>query len=95
MVTVDYGPKFKKTFKKIKNQSVKVQLKKQIKKIINNPDIGKPMRYSRKGTREIYIAAFRLSYAWIKDGEKIVFLDRKSTRLNSSHTDISRMPSSA
>ena len=24
-----------------------------------------------------------------------VFLDRKSTRLNSSHTDISRMPSSA
>ena len=26
---------------------------------------------------------------------KIVTLDRKSTRLNSSHTDISRMPSSA
>ena len=26
---------------------------------------------------------------------KILFLDRKSTRLNSSHTDISRMPSSA
>ena len=25
----------------------------------------------------------------------ISFLDRKSTRLNSSHTDISRMPSSA
>ena len=25
----------------------------------------------------------------------IAFLDRKSTRLNSSHTDISRMPSSA
>ena len=29
-------------------------------------------------------------------GEKITFTtDRKSTRLNSSHTDISRMPSSA
>ena len=26
---------------------------------------------------------------------EFVFLDRKSTRLNSSHTDISRMPSSA
>ena len=25
----------------------------------------------------------------------VVFVDRKSTRLNSSHTDISRMPSSA
>ena len=27
--------------------------------------------------------------------EKYTFIDRKSTRLNSSHTDISRMPSSA
>ena len=27
--------------------------------------------------------------------QKIIALDRKSTRLNSSHTDISRMPSSA
>ena len=30
-----------------------------------------------------------------KDKETVVILDRKSTRLNSSHTDISRMPSSA
>ena len=28
-------------------------------------------------------------------GAGVLFLDRKSTRLNSSHTDISRMPSSA
>ena len=26
---------------------------------------------------------------------EVIFIDRKSTRLNSSHTDISRMPSSA
>ena len=32
----------------------------------------------------------------VKEGdEQGVVLDRKSTRLNSSHTDISRMPSSA
>ena len=30
-----------------------------------------------------------------KAGKKTFILDRKSTRLNSSHTDISRMPSSA
>ena len=30
---------------------------------------------------------------WVTDGEMAE--DRKSTRLNSSHTDISRMPSSA
>ena len=29
------------------------------------------------------------------EAKNIVMLDRKSTRLNSSHTDISRMPSSA
>ena len=32
---------------------------------------------------------------WISAGQISAFADRKSTRLNSSHTDISRMPSSA
>ena len=30
-----------------------------------------------------------------KSGFQVVLIDRKSTRLNSSHTDSSRMPSSA
>ena len=33
--------------------------------------------------------------SYSKPGESQIILDRKSTRLNSSHTDISRMPSSA
>ena len=32
---------------------------------------------------------------WLEPGRYLVAGDRKSTRLNSSHTDISRMPSSA
>ena len=36
-----------------------------------------------------------LAFAGNKFGVKVVLVDRKSTRLNSSHTDISRMPSSA
>ena len=75
MVTVEFGPSFEKTFKKIKNLSVKTQLKKQISKIIENPEIGKPMRYGRKGTRELYVVPFRLSYTWIKEEDKMVFLD--------------------
>ena len=31
----------------------------------------------------------------MRAGETVIRQDRKSTRLNSSHTDISRMPSSA
>ena len=43
------------------------------------------------------ITTFFSSYLFFKSREipKLLSIDRKSTRLNSSHTDISRMPSSA
>ena len=52
-----------------------------------------------KGAAEgLRIAQDRLTH-WTSVGAQcsptVVRLDRKSTRLNSSHTDISRMPSSA
>ncbi|MCH8328823.1 MAG: type II toxin-antitoxin system RelE/ParE family toxin, partial [Nanoarchaeota archaeon] len=53
----------------------KEKIKKQIAKIIESPEIGKPMRYSRKGTRELHIQPFRISYAYMKDKNKIIFLD--------------------
>lgn len=74
MVVSDFSPKFEKRFKKIRNQDLKNKLKKQIEKIINNPEVGKPMRYARKGTREIYIPPFRLSYSYLKNKNKIIFL---------------------
>ena len=75
MVNVDYSPDFSKLFYKIKDKSSKEKIKKRITKIINNPEIGKPMMYNRKGTREVYISPFRLSYAYIEEEDKIVFLD--------------------
>ena len=36
-----------------------------------------------------------MNYLQTQDPEVAACIDRKSTRLNSSHTDISRMPSSA
>lgn len=59
----------------MKDQSLKIKIKKKILKIIDSPEIGKPMRYSRKGIREVYIPPFRLSYLYIKNDEKIVYLD--------------------
>ena len=50
---------------------------------------------SRKGKEAVVLNARRIHY-W--DGAASLSqlaVDRKSTRLNSSHTDISRMPSSA
>lgn len=75
MVNIEFGSSFEKVFKKINNLAVKDHLKKQIQKIIENPEVGKPMRYGRKGTREVYVVPYMLSYAWIKDEDKIVFLD--------------------
>ena len=75
MVIVDYEPHFKNIFKKIKNNSFHIRIKKQIQKIIKNPKVGKPMKYGRKGTRELYITPFRISYLYIEHENKIVFSD--------------------
>ena len=62
MVDIVFDPSFRKDFKKIKDQMIKQKIIKQLSKIKDNPKIGKPMRYARKGTRELYIPPFRLSY---------------------------------
>ena len=73
MVEVISDPDFKRKFKKIKDKPSKLKIIKQIQKIKDNPESGKPMRYSRKGTRELYIAPFRLSYKI--EGDLIYILD--------------------
>jgi len=62
LVVVIFDLLFEKNFKKIKNSSLKKKIIAQISKIKDNPEVGKPMRYGRKGTRELYISPFRLSY---------------------------------
>jgi mRNA-degrading endonuclease RelE of RelBE toxin-antitoxin system len=74
MVTVAYDPHFEKTLRKIKDVQLKDRVKQQILKIIGDPAVGKPMRYCRKQTREVYIPPFRLSYFYDRDADTIVFL---------------------
>jgi mRNA-degrading endonuclease RelE of RelBE toxin-antitoxin system len=73
MVEVRFDRKFKIIFAKIKDEFLKNKIKKQILKIIKKPDIGKPMKNLRKGTRELYIKPYRLSYLYDIQ-EKIVYL---------------------
>ena len=75
MVTVEFGSHFEKQVKKIKDRQFKSQVKHHIIKIVNTPELGKPMKYSRKGTREVYIPPFRLSYMYIKTTDTFVFLE--------------------
>ncbi len=75
MVTVAYDKRFERTIRKIKDHGLKERVKKQIIKIVANPETGKPMRFVRKDTREVYAPPFRLSYAYLKEEDKIVFLE--------------------
>jgi mRNA-degrading endonuclease RelE of RelBE toxin-antitoxin system len=75
MLTIERKPDFLKTISKIKNPVFKEKIIKQIEKIIENPEIGKPMMHNRKGTREVYVAPYRLAYAYLKNENKIIFLD--------------------
>ncbi|MBI4152312.1 type II toxin-antitoxin system RelE/ParE family toxin [Candidatus Woesearchaeota archaeon] len=75
MLAVAYSSDFFALLRKVKNNADLERVKKQIRKIVENPEIGKPMKYARKGTREVYVGSFRLSYAYLKEEHKIIFLD--------------------
>jgi len=72
VVEVIFDLNFKKDFKKIKDKFIKEKIIKQVSKIKDNPEIGKPMRFDRKGTRELYISPWRLSYKF--DGDIVYIL---------------------
>jgi len=62
---VTRSPKFIKQTKRFDSFN-KQKLKKQILKILENPQVGKPLKYMR-GERSLYIKPFRLIYAIRKD----------------------------
>ena len=75
MVVIDFDENFKRAISKIKDQSIKSRIEKLLFKIKDNPEIGKPMKHNRKGTRELYIQPYRLSYAYDKLKNIAVILD--------------------
>ncbi|MBR9689748.1 MAG: type II toxin-antitoxin system RelE/ParE family toxin [Candidatus Altiarchaeota archaeon] len=63
---------FEKDLKKIKDSAIKKKLKNQLRKIVKNPEVGKPLKYGLKGERTVRIKPFRLIYALM--GSKLVLL---------------------
>jgi len=51
------------------------RVQKLIIKIINDPEVGKPMRLDRKDTREVYLPPFRLSYSYNKEKDILYLLE--------------------
>lgn len=75
MVRVALDAHFQKVFSKLKDKNLKRKVLTQIEKIRDNPEVGKPMKYLRKGTKELYIAPYRLSYLYIPEENKVLLLD--------------------
>ncbi len=57
MVEVIFFPLFRKKLEKA-DRTLAQRVKKQIAKIVLDPDIGKPMQHTRRETREVYVSPF-------------------------------------
>lgn len=66
---------FRHDVKHLRDELLKERIKKQIKKIIQSPEIGKPLGNVLKGERSVYIKPFRLTYAI--DDETLILLKFK------------------
>ena len=71
---ITYLSKFSDKVKRL-DGSYKERIKKVIQKIVENTEIGKPMMYERKGTREVYLAPHRLSYTYDIKADHLYFLN--------------------
>ena len=75
MVILKASENYKEIFSKIKESFTKERIIKLIQKLLENPEVGKSMRHERKGTREVYLGSFRLSYSYDKNLGIITLLD--------------------
>jgi len=67
---VTRSPKFIKDIKRLDDFSLK-KIEKQIMKILENPEVGKPLKY-KKGERSLYIKPLGLVYSL--RGEELILL---------------------
>ncbi|MBN1502766.1 hypothetical protein JW930_04420 [Candidatus Woesearchaeota archaeon] len=74
-ISLRFSEEFNKLIKKTKDTNTKIRLFKQILKIVQNPSIGKHMRYSRKGEQEVYLDSFRLYYVYYEQERIIRFVE--------------------
>jgi mRNA-degrading endonuclease RelE of RelBE toxin-antitoxin system len=74
-LNVEYEEAFTKRISKLRHEEIKRQIQSLVQKILERPETGKPMRHDRKGTREVYVQSFRLSYTYDEQTNTIIFLD--------------------
>jgi mRNA-degrading endonuclease RelE of RelBE toxin-antitoxin system len=67
-----YTEKFEHDVRRLRDGLLKEKLEKQIRKIAENPEFGKPLRYGLKGEWTIRVKPYRLIYA--VQGDRLILL---------------------
>ena len=66
MVTIRnviWTDKFERELRKVRDKELKARARKRIKEVVENPEIGKPLRFELKGERSVRIPPYSLIYA--------------------------------
>ena len=62
-----FSDEFRKDYKKIKDKSTRLKIIKQLKKLSENPELGKPLKYNLKNHRSVRVTPYRIIYRLEKD----------------------------
>jgi len=71
MTKIELSEKFKSQLRKVKDEKLRDSVEKTLKDLLEDPNIGKPLRYSFKGFRVMRIGKYRLIYAIEGDEVKV------------------------
>lgn len=65
-----FSEEFKKDFRKIKDKTTRLRVIKQLKKLAETPEAGKPIQHKWKSHRSVRVSPFRIIYRL--EGDKII-----------------------
>ena len=71
MTRIELSEKFRSQLRELKDEKLRDGIEKALKDLLEDPTIGKPLRYSFKGFRAVRIGKYRLIYAIDGDGVKV------------------------
>jgi addiction module RelE/StbE family toxin len=80
--SVIWTQKFEREFRKLKDKAIKDRVRKKIREILEDPEIGKPLRLDLKGERSIRIPPYRLIYAAEGDTLYLLRFEHRKTVYN-------------
>ena len=62
-----FSDEFRRDFKRIKDKTTRLRIIKQLRKLSENPETGKPLKYDLKNHRSVRVAPFRIIYRIERD----------------------------